>query len=227
MKKQLSIILLFLFSILVACASVESTPPSALVEVDVLNAAVDAARTEVALTQAALSTPTPTIVILTPSPYPTQTSFPVKITPDVSQVERWREYQTALAHSMIHEDSAKYALCEWEILGRDEQEVYLWATCATRGIQASRAAVIYLQADGSVQDVKAPFSVWDSEVQELFPENVRKVIHSYGQITGPQKMLDHIYLRQNLPEALPLIILSGRSPASFIITPVLTSTSMP
>ena len=142
------------------------------------------------------------------------------------------EYQTALAQKTIYKDYAKFALCEWEFLGRDELEVYVWATCATSGVQTSRPAVIYLEADGSILNVEIPNPEspwWDSDFEGLFPADVQEIIASYGHIVGPQEMLDHIYWRQEHREVPPLIILSAMptSTASFIITPVLTSTLTP
>ena len=82
--------------------------------------------------------PTATLipVTVTPSPLPTQPTVPV-ITPDPIQVERWKEYQTELAKLVLAQHSSnefpfyETALCEWDILGRSDQEVYVWAMCGT------------------------------------------------------------------------------------------------
>ena len=51
-------------------------------------------------------------------------------------------------------DPSKDALCEWDILGRSGQEVYVWANCASILGNTVRPAVIYLEVDGAIRDVK-------------------------------------------------------------------------
>jgi hypothetical protein len=53
------------------------------------------------------------------------------ITPDPVQVERWKEYQTELAKSLLSFLPPEEVLCEWEILGRSDQKVYVWAVCTS------------------------------------------------------------------------------------------------
>ena len=78
-------------------------------------------------------TPVPTSevidVTIIPSPMPTQPAIPTMLSPDPIQVERWREYQTALAKSFLSYLPAEEVICEWDILGRSDQEVYVWAVC--------------------------------------------------------------------------------------------------
>ncbi len=132
--------------------------------------------TAVALTQTALSTPV-VISTVTPSPEPTQPPFPILVTPNAIQVERWREYQSALAEKFI---PALYpieiVLCEWNILGQAEQKLYVWAVCIAPGYEAMRPAAIYLREDGFIQKVEAPIygSTWNSDLQRMFPEDVRE-----------------------------------------------------
>jgi hypothetical protein len=87
-------------------------------------------------------TPVPTSALIpvtvTPSPLPTQPIIPM-ITPDAIQVKRWKEYENALAKSILSFLPPKEVLCEWEILGRSEQEVYVWATCAALGGDTAQA----------------------------------------------------------------------------------------
>jgi hypothetical protein len=69
--------------------------------------------------------PTETIVYPTPSPLPTQPII-IRITPDAIQVERWKEYEDALAKALFPSSFIPGEfLCEWEILGRSDQEVYV------------------------------------------------------------------------------------------------------
>jgi hypothetical protein len=112
-------------------------------------------------------------VTITPSPEPTAPSLPV-LTPDAIQVERWKEYQTELAKRFVSVQPSEVVLCEWEILGRDKYELYVWAVCVGLGYEAIRPAVIHLEADGSIQNVETPLhgSEWDSDLQRMFPEDV-------------------------------------------------------
>ena len=66
-------------------------------------------------------------ITITPSPLPTQPTIPF-ITPNPIQVERWKEYEDALAREPLFNEGLS-VLCEWEILGKSEMEVYVWASC--------------------------------------------------------------------------------------------------
>ena len=93
MKKLLFItFLLFLVSILAACAPAQTEP--AISMTDVQNTVTAIIQTQIVLAQTSLPTATqeatPTkIVRPTPSLYPTQTPYTVIITPDATHVERW------------------------------------------------------------------------------------------------------------------------------------------
>ena len=159
------------------------------------------------------------VLTLTPSPMPTQPTFPV-ITPNAIQVERWKEYQAELAKA-INCDSGhdcpgyEYALCEWDILGQSSQEVYVWAMCEAPHTGNRKPAVIYLNADGSIRNVQVPVgSAWDSDVLKLFPADVREKIDSYYSTTcpycgRPEVLRIHLQYRQTHPDEPPLIILSA------------------
>ena len=98
--------------------------------------------TETSIPTAVSSTAVPTStlipVAITPSPLPTLPTISV-LTPDAVQVERWKEYQTELEKLVLAQHSSQKipfdetALCEWDILGRSGQEVYVWAMCGTTG----------------------------------------------------------------------------------------------
>ncbi len=200
MKKTLFAV--FLLGILTACAPAQPT-------IDTQSTALAIVQTGIALTQTALPTftPTATVVYPTPSPLPTQPPFPV-ITPDAIQVERWREYQAELAKSIFPHDPPEWFLCEWDILGRSGQEVYAWAVCGVGERSGSVPVVIYLNADGSIQNVKKPKNWSIENIHKMFPEDVRnKFDYLYaGEI---QKMLEHLEWREGHPEELPLVILGG------------------
>src|SRR5688500_3590697 len=84
-----------------------------------------------------LPTSTPATIfipaIVTPSPLPTEPIIPI-LTPDAIQVEKWKEYEGELAKLVLSDSGAEFprykdALCEWDILGRAGDEVYVWAQC--------------------------------------------------------------------------------------------------
>ncbi len=192
-------------------------------------------------------TSTATIVYPTPSPLPTQLPFPM-ITPDVIQVARWKEYQTELAKALFVYNSAfpqlrygpdvyKGAICEWDILGQSDQEVYVWAACISADDLSLRTnpAVIYLELDGAIREVKVasekidlpdPYLVYDLH---LFPTNIQEKLCLYyfsgympqcHEITPAYIPLDyrqsresvlvpHLEYRKNHAGEPPLIVLSA------------------
>lgn len=157
----------------------------------------------------------------TPSPLPTQPIIPV-ITADPIQVERWKEYQNALAKLVLAQHSGnevaldETALCEWDILGRSDQEVYVWAMCSTPNSGDTKPAVIHLELDGSIKKVEAPFhgSAWESTIQKLFPKDIREKIDAYfysldSSSGRAEELRMHLLDRNTNPEMPPLNILSA------------------
>jgi hypothetical protein len=149
--------------------------------------------------------------LIAPTPLPTQPIIPV-ITPDSNQVERWKEYETALAKSIYPSLTPEISLCEWDILGSSDQEVYVWVTCDVLGggRGADAPAVIYLNADGSIQNVKIPGSGSDyvSDILKMFPIDIQENYDLFNY--GRAKILsEHLDWRQTHPEVPPLIILSA------------------
>jgi hypothetical protein len=209
MKTQ--ILIVFLVIALAGCAGAQ--PNTANVQ----NTAVAIVGTYVSLTQTALPTatfppptftPTAAIVYPTPSPLPALPPPPI-FTPDAIQVERWQEYQTALADFVLLHDGGYEpgVLCEWDILGRSDQKVYVWADCAGSSGQGggARFAVIYLASDGSVQ------KMGDQSGSE-FPKDVRAKFDLYSDAAFSGRgrvLLDHILYRGTHPEEPPLVILSA------------------
>src|SRR5512143_3139923 len=103
-----------------------------------------------------IATISPTIIIPTPMP-PTQTAYPY-MTPDSIQLEQWREYERALAQAVMPGYAPGKIICEWEILGRSDQELYVWAVCggAHNSSTGIAPAVIRLGPDGTVEQVEVP-----------------------------------------------------------------------
>ena len=154
--------------------------------------------------QAPTLTSTPFIII--PSPLPTQPIIPV-ITPDPIQVERWKEYENALAKSVLPHLASEEALCEWDILGQSAREVYVWAVC--RGIDGggSVPAVIHLETDGSIQSVERAIN-WSADIPRLFPADVRGKFDRYPSGRA-REMAEHVAWRRTHPEEPPLVVLSA------------------
>lgn len=170
-------------------------------------------------------------VAVTPSPLPTQ-SLISYITPDSIQVERWMEYEKALATKLLPPNPLRgEVLCEWELLGRYSQEVYVWAFCQSPPYSenlppsiASVPAVIYLDEDGAVQDVQKPGSgtAYASDISKLFPPNIQEIILSH--LIDTSQMEAHINLRRENPVP-PLVILSAIPDST--TTPESPSTTSP
>jgi hypothetical protein len=136
-------------------------------------------------------------------------------------VERWKEYQTELAKYIISDSGAEFpfykdALCEWDILGQSGQKVYVWAMCYVPDIAGGRApAVIDLDADGSIRQVKVPVhgSTMETDLQKMFPADVREKINLYflsssldaGRV---REMGNHLTYRLTHPNVPPLIFIS-------------------
>ncbi len=207
MKKTMFIV--FLALMVAACAP----PQPGQSEAEA--AALTYAQTAIALTQTAqptktsLPTGTPTFVTVTASPLPTQPPV-ILITPDAIQVERWQEYQTELAKSVLPYDPSPIVLCEWAILGQSNQEVYLWAVC--EGVaRTSAPVIIYLNIDGTIQQVKAVGydATRNTQIQQLFPLDVQEKIFSELISNLDEQLTRHLSQRSGYPESLPLIILEA------------------
>jgi hypothetical protein len=156
---------------------------------------------------------TSTFIPATDIPTPLTTALPTEITipiitPDAMQVERWKEYQTALVKSIFPNDSPELFLCEWDILGRSDQEVYVWAVCGIGERTGSVPAVIHLNPDGSILSAEIPWDWSVENIHNLFPEDVRnKFDYMYaGEI---QEISEHLAWREAHPGEPPLIILSA------------------
>jgi phosphate/sulfate permease len=155
-------------------------------------------------------------------PTPTQPVVPI-LTPDATQTEKWKEYQAELAKAVncdAGHDCPGYenAICEWDILGRSGQEVYVWARCSTPGTSfyGEKTAVIRLDADGSIQNVEVPATgaSWKSDTLRLFPVDILAKFGLYPLSERMTEIISHFYYRQSHPEEPPLIIFSVISAAT-------------
>ena len=149
-------------------------------------------------------------VTVTPSPLPT---LPIinMITPASIQMDSWKEYEVALAKSLLSFLPPEEVLCEWEILGRSEQEVYVWATCDARegGHGAASSAVIHLNPDGTIQSVEKPGSgsKRNSNILKLFPPDIQEII--LNNLLNYRHLSEHLEWRREHPEEPPLVVLSA------------------
>ncbi|MBI5825972.1 MAG: hypothetical protein HZB18_18245 [Chloroflexi bacterium] len=211
----------FLLITLTACASAQANTA------DAQNTAIALAWTHISLTQTALPTatlppptftPTATFVEPTPSHIPTAPPPPI-FTPDAIQVERWKEYETALVQSVLPTTwDFESMICEWDILARSGQKVYVWAFCGFSGGNDSRPAVIHLRADGSVKSVEVPKRGASSNIDKLFPEEVQAKFGFYTRNSifdgRLMEMINHLNYRLTHPEEPPLIVLSAMPTAT-------------
>jgi hypothetical protein len=221
---------IILLALLTACGQVT---PQAAEMTKVQNTAVAIVQTGVALTQSAMPTATPTNTptalptAITPTLEPTQPPVPL-LTPDAIQVERWREYQTELAKLVLSDSGVANpiyadALCEWDILGRSEQEVYVWAVCGNFNSGGRRPAVIYLEIDGTIQKVIAAGFKGLSYNLDLFPADVQEKINLYSFGDGrADEMETHLKYRLTHPEEPPLVVLNAT--AILTVPPAVTPT---
>ncbi len=167
------------------------------------------------------STLVPTeIIVTTPLSKLTITPYtpPNKPAPNITatttlaaKLERWQEYENALAAKFL---PLPYipgkGLCEWEILGQSEHEVYVWAICqvagSIEGTAMSAPAVIYLAENGSIENVKVPGdgSQYANDISNMFPKDLQQKILSFNS----DEMWSHLQLRQTNPEP-PLIVGTG------------------
>jgi len=134
----------------------------------------------------------------------------------IPSTPEWSEYESALAKAALPEGVS--GMCEWEILGQQAQELYVWAYCSNGSMAMSAPAVIYLGTDGAVRDVRFPrdgtLGAQDSKV--LFPLEIQEKIFTYQR--NPD-LKTHIRRRLADPSIAPLIIISG--------TPLMISPTAP
>lgn len=134
---------------------------------------------------------------------------------DPDQLERWKEYETALANQLLPQYPLDKVLCEWELTEKHEQRVHVWAICITTITSAdvgnyyfpaaSVPAVIHLDASGTVQNVETPRYGDDyvSDFWRLFPNGAWKTLPN---ILAMEK---HLHWRRINPAEPPLVVLNA------------------
>jgi len=155
-------------------------------------------------TSVALESPSP--VALTPVHIQTIVATPLP---------RWIEYERALARTFFHYPVGiiGHGICEWEVLGHSDREVYVDAMCInlnnTYGSIMRSPAVIYLSSDGEIISIETPQpgNQYSEDIRKMFPEEVQK------RLTNPDYSADwsnHLETRRN-KDVQPLIVLLGTS----------------
>lgn len=171
-------------------------------------------------------TPTPESTLPPATLIPTRTPLRFLLTPDAIQVAHWQDYQAALIKVVMAgyiKNAGKsaslydYASCEWDILGRASQKVYVWAYCGFAGDETSNTpVVITLNADGSIQKMEAPRrqseEAWNAEVRKMFPADVLETFdlyQGYSMFHGRiRELMDHLKSRET-SGGPPLNVLSA------------------
>lgn len=120
-------------------------------------------------------------------------------------------YEDALASRLLSLPNVRGAgYCEWEILGQEGQEVYLWAICQVAGepdgSATSAPVVVTLSSDGMIAGVEMPGdgSLYGEDIRAMFPKKLHNTI--FDQDLDVAGMWAHIQLRHANPEP-PLIVL--------------------
>ena len=121
-------------------------------------------------------------------------------------VPRWVEYQSALASAFYPKETG--VLCEWNLLGQQGRELYLWVMCFREGSAGSAPAVVQLGTDNKIEIVKLPRdgSYYSQDIKMLFPPDVQQKVFAFNfsQIDGA-----HVRARLKDPSLPPLIVVSG------------------
>ncbi len=164
----------------------------------------------VACVPASRSTPLPTMQ--PPSPEPSHNA--IASATSATKLARWQEYENALAAVFLPQPYLPgKGLCEWEVLGRSEQEVYVWAECQVDyagGAAMSAPAVIDLADNGSIEGVRVPGdgARYGADIRQMFPKDLQQRLLSHS--IDVSAMWPHLQLRHENPEP-PLIVKSGTS----------------
>lgn len=133
------------------------------------------------------------------------TNEDLRFTPQLTEVvekpkDRWMLYEDALAARLLSiplERGAGY--CEWEILGQEGQEVYLWAICQVAddpdGAATSAPVVVRISSDGKIAGVEMPRdgSLYGEDIRAMFPKKLHNTI--FDQDVDVEGMWAHIQSR--------------------------------
>ncbi len=148
--------------------------------------------------------PTPSLEVSTIIP-------PIAMAMTFTPEPRWIIYERALAKAII-----PYAetICEWGILGTQEQEVYVLAICRDKKYLGSAAvpAVIYLNDRREILQVVTPGNgdQYPKNIQKLFPPHIQEMILTGKGLKFDQEAAkNHLDMRLLDPTLPPLIAING------------------
>ncbi|MBL8097909.1 MAG: hypothetical protein JNK81_01945 [Anaerolineales bacterium] len=131
------------------------------------------------------------------------------------QLEKWKEYETALAEKLMPQYPRNTVLCEWELTEKTEQKLNVWAICMTTLKSedagsyyfpvASMPAVINIDSDNIVQSIDIPKygNQYISDFWKLFPNGAWK------DLPSANAMEKHLHWRRVHPNEPPLIVLNA------------------
>jgi photosystem II stability/assembly factor-like uncharacterized protein len=147
---------------------------------------------------------------------------------DPAQLEKWEEYESALAEKLMSQYPRDKVFCEWELMEKSEQKINVWAICLTTVTSpeignyyfpaASVPAVIHLATGGGVQRVEIPEygENYIADFWKLVPTTIR------NQFPNVSAMEKHLHWRRTHPAEPPLVVLNAT--AILNATPVPTPT---
>ena len=134
---------------------------------------------------------------------------------DPAQLEKWKEYESALAEKLMPQYPRDKVLCEWELMEKSEQKINVWAMCLTTVTSpeignyyfpaASVPAVINLDAGGGVRSVEIPEygKNYIADYWKLVPNTI------WNQLPNVSAMEKHLHWRQTHPAEPPLVVLNA------------------
>jgi hypothetical protein len=134
------------------------------------------------------------------------------IQPDAAHVENWREYQLVVAKVTLSYVPAEQVLCEWEILGQAQGQVYVWRICSAMGESGSLEglATILIDADGSPQNAIDSGIGDRAYIQQTFPQDVQE--RYFSGLIHFQELVSRLHWRKSHPDDPPLIVVGLQSP---------------
>jgi hypothetical protein len=156
------------------------------------------------------------LVLAACAPRSAATPFPTPM----QGLPRWILYERGLSDILLGPPertkpdlSQGHGLCEWEILGQKDNEVYVWALCTiydrSIGTATDAPAVIRLGDDGSILEVEMPKEGFGN-IRDLFPEDIINRMSGNGFRTGEVTTWgDHLDKRFADPSIPPLVVGQG------------------
>ena len=126
--------------------------------------------------------------------------------------QNWKEVETALATNLLPNAVMEKTFCEWQLLGENNSEYYLWVICEGKypdsdlPTAVSLPLVITLSEDQIILDITLPEdgTRYTDSIQEMFPANIKDLILN-NQI-DTEGMLENLARRVDNPDVPPLSV---------------------